>query len=146
MPWLTRAHRPFCSYLRKYMAKACSKVLTNWSGCVEYVCMNESGVSSWGIPSKLYIWTVFSFIPVTSLALMPRCSPRIITLVPGGPSAGEMPVTTGGGLIVIFIFLLRTQEIASLGSFSTPPSCSFVRMAGNSFPDLLPVGTSSMVL
>ena len=54
MPWLTRAHRPFCSYLRKYMAKACSKVLTNWSGCVEYVCMNESGVSSWGIPSKLY--------------------------------------------------------------------------------------------
>ena len=40
------------------------------------------------------------FIPVTSLALIPRFSPRIITLVPGGPSAGEMPVTTGGGLIL----------------------------------------------
>ena len=65
---------------------------------------------------------VFSFIPVTSLALMPRCSPRIMTLVPGGPSAGEMPVTTGGGLIVIYLFLLRTQEIASVGSFSTPLS------------------------
>lgn len=40
--------------------------------------------------------------PVTSFALTPRCSPRMITLVPGGPSAGEMPVTTGGGLILIF--------------------------------------------
>ena len=42
----------------------------------------------------------YSYIPVTSLALIPRFSPRIITLVPGGPSAGEMPVTTGGGLIL----------------------------------------------
>ena len=61
MPWLTRAHRPFCSYPRKYMAKACSKVLTNWSGCVEYVCMNETGVSSWGIPSKLQLHTCHIF-------------------------------------------------------------------------------------
>ena len=44
--------------------------------------------------------TIQLFIPVTSLALIPRFSPRIITLVPGGPSAGEMPVTTGGGLIL----------------------------------------------
>ena len=41
--------------------------------------------------------------PVTSFALTPRCSPRMITLVPGGPSAGEIPVTTGGGLILIFL-------------------------------------------
>ena len=46
------------------------------------------------------ILTIQLFIPVTSLALIPRFSPRIITLVPGGPSAGEMPVTTGGGLIL----------------------------------------------
>ena len=111
---------------RKYMAKACSKVLTKWSGCVGYVSMNETGISSWGFESLTFLVNLmdtvrFNFIPVTSLALMPRCSPRIITLVPGGPSAGEMPVTTGGGLIVIFIFLFRTQGIASLGSFSTPP-------------------------
>jgi len=26
---------------------------------------------------------------------MPKCSPLIVTLVPGGPSFGEIPVTTG---------------------------------------------------
>lgn len=26
---------------------------------------------------------------------MPKCSPLIVTLVPGGPSFGDIPVTTG---------------------------------------------------
>lgn len=30
-----------------------------------------------------------------SLGLTPKCSPLIVTLVPGGPSFGEIPVTTG---------------------------------------------------
>ena len=51
-----------------------------------------------------------------------------MTLVPGGPSAGEMPVTTGGGLIFTFIVLLSTQGNASLNSFlrpsTPPPPCS----------------------
>lgn len=75
---------------------------------------------------------VFSLIPVTSLALIPRCSPRIMTLVPGGPSAGEMPVTTGGGLIVIFIFLSVHKKLLYLVSFiefaSAAPPCSSARI------------------
>ena len=34
--------------------------------------------------------------PFMSAALVPRFSPRILTTVPGGPSAGDIPVTTGG--------------------------------------------------
>lgn len=34
-----------------------------------------------------------------SSGLLPKFSPRIVTLVPGGPSFGETPVTTGSRLI-----------------------------------------------
>ena len=44
----------------------------------------------------------------------PRFSPRIVTLVPGGPSLGEIPVTCGGGfltLVSMFVdFLKRKGE------------------------------------
>lgn len=40
---------------------------------------------------------VSSYLPIKSVALVPKNSPRIVTLVPGGPSFGEIPVTTGGG-------------------------------------------------
>ena len=62
--------------------------------------------------------------PVTSFALTPRCSPRMITLVPGGPSAGEMPVTTGGGLILIFFWSWETEQSITLTS-SPPPETAF---------------------
>lgn len=32
--------------------------------------------------------------------MFPRNSPRTVTRVPGGPSLGDIPVTTGGGAIL----------------------------------------------
>lgn len=50
---------------------------------------------------RLHSWDqlVYIGLPTRSTALVPRNSPRIVTLVPGGPSFGEIPVTTGGGPI-----------------------------------------------
>lgn len=36
-----------------------------------------------------------------SCGLVPKNSPRTITRVPGGPSFGDIPVTTGGGAIIL---------------------------------------------
>ena len=44
-------------------------------------------------------------LPTKSLALVPRNSPRMVTLVPGGPSFGDNPVTTGGGAIFVKMWL-----------------------------------------
>lgn len=41
-------------------------------------------------------------LPKRSVALVPKNSPLIVTLVPGGPSLGDIPVTTGGGPIVYY--------------------------------------------
>lgn len=38
-----------------------------------------------------------------SCTLLPKNSPRTITRVPGGPSLGDIPVTTGGGPILLII-------------------------------------------
>lgn len=39
--------------------------------------------------------------PTKSFGRLPKNSPRIVTFVPGGPSFGDKPVTTGGGAIGI---------------------------------------------
>jgi hypothetical protein len=48
---------------------------------------------------------------VKSLGLTPKYSPLIVTLVPGGPSFGEIPVTTG--------LLAICKELADLTLFKT---------------------------
>lgn len=42
--------------------------------------------------------------PIKSSTLTPKNSPRMVTLVPGGPSFGDKPVTTGFGPISITSF------------------------------------------
>jgi hypothetical protein len=41
------------------------------------------------------------YVPIKSFCFFPRDSPLIVTLVPGGPSLGDRPVTTGCGAIVV---------------------------------------------
>ena len=41
--------------------------------------------------------------PARSWGEVPRFSPLMVTLVPGGPSLGEIPDTTGGGPMVDLI-------------------------------------------
>lgn len=41
----------------------------------------------------------FIYKPIRSSARLPKFSPRIVILVPGGPSFGDKPVTTGFGAI-----------------------------------------------
>lgn len=48
-------------------------------------------------------------VPIRSAAREPRFSPRIVTRVPGGPSLGDSPVTTGGGPIIV-VFLLWAAD------------------------------------
>lgn len=55
--------------------------------------------------------------PIRSSARLPKYSPRMVILVPGGPSFGDKPVTTGFGAIdcvqsfpdqqVIFLNLMK---------------------------------------
>ena len=45
--------------------------------------------------------------------LVPKFSPRMVILVPGGPSRGEMPLTTGGGPIVNQIFFLHHKYFSA---------------------------------
>lgn len=56
-----------------------------------------------GISNENYIYDqldiLFKYLPIKSWALVPKNSPRRVTRVPGGPSLGEIPVTTGGGTI-----------------------------------------------
>ena len=46
------------------------------------------------------------YLPIKSAWLIPRFSPLIVTLVPGGPSLGETPVTFGGLTFPILFFKL----------------------------------------
>lgn len=48
---------------------------------------------------RIYVNKIIE-LPIRSFAVVPKNSPRIVTLVPGGPSFGDIPVTTGGGPIL----------------------------------------------
>lgn len=57
-------------------------------------------------------------LPIKSLALEPRNSPRIVTLVPGEPSLGDSPVTFGWGAIAVQIgFLFGRIHPKQIGPF-----------------------------
>ena len=45
-----------------------------------------------------------------SFALMPRFSPLIVTLVPGGPSLGDKPVTLGASAFDRFMMKTNSPQ------------------------------------
>ena len=72
--------------------------------------------------------------PMTSCLLEPRFSPLMVTLVPGGPSRGEIPLTTGGSDIdhsLIHVRLLAaavTLFSAHLTTGGVSTLCARMRM------------------
>lgn len=60
-------------------------------------------------------------IPIKSFARVPKNSPLIVTFVPGGPSFGDKPVTTGAGAIKLFFYLINNKIIL----FLVLTGCSF---------------------
>lgn len=68
-------------------------------------------------------------LPIKSIALVPKNSPRIVTLVPGGPSLGEIPVTTGGGPMVLQLKWKFNNVLFTFGNGSVKDKNTFFTIA-----------------
>ena len=122
-PWLVTPS-PVLFLPRQYMAKACSKVLTKWSGCVGYVSMNETGISSWGFESLTFLVNFMESVQLHTCHIF-GVDAEVFT---ANNNFSSRRTFCGGNAShhwrrshrYIYMFVPYTR-IASLGSFSTPP-------------------------